>query len=167
MRKITLMAAVAENGCIGKDNAMLWHLPEDFAFFKAYTMGKTVVMGRKTWDSLPRKPLSGRRNLVVSRRSDLLLSGAEVCSDLAAVWALTAGEAETVVIGGGEIYAQALPYATDLRLTEVRLRPDGDAFFPRWEPALWQELARECHRDEASGTAFDFVHYVRNSGAAD
>ena len=128
--KITLIAAVAQNRCIGADNAMPWHLPEDFAFFKACTLGKPVVMGRKTWDSLPRKPLPGRRNLVVSRQPGWQAAGAECFASLDEALAALAGEAEIMIIGGAQIYAQALPLATDLRLTEVALTVDGDAFSP-------------------------------------
>lgn len=158
--KITLIAAVAQNRCIGADNAMPWHLPEDFAFFKACTLGKPVVMGRKTWDSLPRKPLPGRRNLVVSRQPGWQAAGAECFASLDEALAALAGEAEIMIIGGAQIYAQALPLATDLRLTEVALTVDGDAFFPDFSPVEWREVAREPQTG-ANGTAFDFVHYRR------
>lgn len=157
--KITLMAAVAANGCFGSDNALPWHLPEDFAFFKAYTLGKTVLMGRKTWDSLPRKPLPQRRNIVLSRGA-AALAGAECFDGWDAAWAACAGESEVVVIGGAQIYAQALPLATDLRLTEVKLEAAGDAFFPAVDWREWREVAREG-KVSAGGVAFDFVHWVR------
>lgn len=159
-QKITLIAAVASNRCIGVNNDMPWHIPEDFAFFKQFTLGKPVVMGRKTWDSLPRKPLPGRRNLVVSRQADLQLEGAEVFADLAQALAACAGAAEVVVMGGAQIYAQALPLASDLRLTEVALHIDGDAFFPEFALQEWRECERS-HQVSAKGIAFDFVHYTR------
>ena len=99
MQTITLIAAVGENGCIGIGNAMPWHLPEDFAFFKQYTLGKPVLMGRKTWESLPRRPLPGRRNIVVSRQSGYQADGAEVMPSLAAALAACAGEREIIVMG--------------------------------------------------------------------
>lgn len=160
-QKITLIAALAQNRCIGRDNAMPWHLPEDFAFFRQYTLGKPVVMGRKTWDSLPKKPLPGRRNIVLTRQSGWQAEGAETAADWPSVRTLLAGEAEIVVIGGAQIYAQTLPDATDLRLTEVALNPEGDAFFPEFDRAHWQEAAREPQHSAQSGTAFDFVHYRR------
>ena len=150
MQTITLIAAVGENGCIGIGNAMPWHLPEDFAFFKQYTLGKPVLMGRKTWESLPRRPLPGRRNIVVSRQNGYQADGAEVLPSLEAALAACA-----------EIYRQALDSATDLRLTEVRLAPAGDAFFPSFERSLWHEESRSSQQS-ADGTAFDFVHYRRN-----
>ncbi|RYE78474.1 MAG: dihydrofolate reductase, partial [Oxalobacteraceae bacterium] len=114
MSSITLVAAIARDGAIGRDNALLWRLPEDMARFKAVTMGKPVVMGRKTWESIPAKfrPLPGRRNLVVSR-SVSELPGAEVFASLQAASA-ACSEPEVCVIGGGEIYALALPHATRL-----------------------------------------------------
>ena len=160
MRQTTLIAACAENGVIGIGNKMPWHLPEDFAFFKAYTLGKPVVMGRKTWESLPKKPLPGRRNSVVTRQADYAADGAQTAPSLAAALALCADADEIVVMGGGEIYREAMPQATDLRITEIALRPEGDAFFPVIDAALWQENSREAHTT-ADGVRYAFVHYVR------
>lgn len=159
--QITLIAAVAQNRCIGRNNAMPWHLPEDFAFFKAATLGKPVVMGRKTWDSLPRKPLPGRRNLVVSRQAGWQAEGAEGFAGLQEALAALAGEPEIMIIGGAQIYAQALPLASDLLLTEVALQVAGDAFFPEFSTAEWREVARRPQISAQNGTAFDFVHYRR------
>lgn len=161
MQKITLIAACAEHRCIGINNTMPWHLPEDFAFFKAYTLGKPVIMGRKTWESLPKKPLPGRRNIVISRQADYPAEGAETAASLAAAVALCADAPEIIIMGGAQIYAQALPLATDLRLTEVALSvAGGDAFFPDFSPQQWQETARE-HHTAANGTDYAFVHYRR------
>jgi dihydrofolate reductase len=162
MRTITLVAAVARDGAIGRDNALLWHLPEDLARFKALTLGKPVVMGRKTWDSLPAKyrPLPGRRNLVVSR-STSELPGAEVFASLDAALAACA-EPEVCVIGGGEIYALALPLADKLALTEVDAAfPDADRHFPAWPRDRFTEAARET-RTSSTGLRFDFVDHVRH-----
>ncbi|MCE4555299.1 dihydrofolate reductase [Roseateles cellulosilyticus] len=160
MSTITLVAAVARDGAIGRDNALLWHLPEDLARFKALTLGKPVVMGRKTWDSLPAKfrPLPGRRNLVVSR-STPELPGAEVFTSLdAALGACT--EPEVCIIGGAEIYALALPRASRLALTEVDATfPDADRHFPAWPRDQFTEARRETHTS-AAGLRFDFVDYV-------
>jgi dihydrofolate reductase len=161
MSKITLVAAVAKDGAIGRDNALLWHLPEDMARFKALTAGKPVVMGRKTWDSLPAKfrPLPGRRNLVVSRGTNEL-PGAEVFASLDAALA-ACGEPEVCVIGGSEIYALAFPRADKLALTEVDATfPDADRHFPAWPRTQFTEASRET-RTGANGTRFDFVDYVR------
>ena len=161
MPTITLIAAVADNRCIGSGNAMPWHIAEDFAFFKRYTLGKPVVMGRKTWDSLPKNPLPGRRNIVITRQPHWQAEGAERADSLDAALAMLADVPEIIIMGGAQIYAQALPLATDLRLTEVRLAIDGDAFFPAFDPAEWQEVERSSHTAAANGIRFDFVHYRR------
>ena len=161
MSLITLVAAVAKDGAIGRDNTLLWHIPEDMARFKALTLGRPVVMGRKTWESLPARfrPLPGRRNLVVSRSAGEL-PGAEVFASLAAALAACT-EPEVCVIGGAEIYALALPHAHKLALTEVDARfPDADRHFPAWPKDLFTEAHRES-RVSASGTGFDFVDYLR------
>ena len=157
---ITLVVAIAKNGCIGINNDMPWHIPEDFAFFKAYTSGKPVVMGRKTWESLPKKPLPHRRNIVITRQADYVAEGAEVVGDLQAAFALCADAPEIIVMGGAQIYAEALPLATDLRITEVDLSVEGDAYFPTVDANVWQEVAREAHVS-AKDIAFAFVHYQR------
>ena len=155
---ITLVVATAKNGCIGINNDMPWHIPEDFAFFKTYTSGKPVVMGRKTWESLPKKPLPNRRNIVISRQADYAAEGAEVVGNLQAAFALSADAPEIIVMGGAQIYAEALPLASDLRITEVDLSVDGDAYFPSIDASTWQEVEREAHVS-AKGLAFSFVHY--------
>lgn len=160
MQKITLIAAYAEQRVIGIDNTMPWHLKEDFAFFKAYTLGKPVVMGRKTWESLPKKPLPNRRNIVISRQSGYIAEGAETTSDLVQALAMCTGETEIIIMGGAQIYAQALPLATDLRLTEIYLHIAGDAFFPEFNSTDWQEYSRTHHTTE-NGLQYDFVHYIR------
>ena len=157
---ITLVVATAKNGCIGINNDMPWHIPEDFAFFKAYTSGKPVVMGRKTWESLPKKPLPNRRNIVITRQADYVAEGAEVVGDLQAAFVLCTDALEIIVMGGAQIYAEALPLATDLRITEVDLSVEGDAYFPAVNANVWQEVAREAHVS-AKGIAFAFVHYQR------
>ena len=157
---ITLVVATAKNGCIGINNDMPWHIPEDFAFFKAYTSGKPVVMGRKTWESLPKKPLPNRRNIVITRQADYVAEGAEVVGDLQAAFALCADAPEIIVMGGAQIYAEALPLVTDLRITEVDLSVEGDAYFSTVDANVWQEVAREAHVS-AKDIAFAFVHYQR------
>ncbi len=162
MSRITLVAAVARDSAIGRDNALLWHLPEDMARFKALTAGKPVVMGRRTWDSIPAKfrPLPGRRNLVVSR-SVSELPGAEVFTSLDAALAACSEAAEICVIGGGDIYALALQHADKLALTEVDVVfPDADRHFPAWPRDQFVEASRETHTG-ANGMRFDFVDYLR------
>lgn len=162
--QITLIAAVAQNRIIGNGNQIPWHIPEDFAFFKSYTTGKTIIMGRKTWDSLPRKPLPNRRNIVITRQVDWQADGAQVVHDFQAALQACAGEREAIIIGGAQIYAAALPVATDLRLTEIALNPVGDAFFPPFSRDEWREVAREAHVS-AQGIGYDFVHYQRQAQA--
>lgn len=159
MPKITLIAAYAARRCIGINNTMPWHLPEDFAFFKSYTTGKPVIMGRKTWESLPRKPLPGRQNIVITHQ-DYQAEGAQTAASLEDALALCQGVEEVIIMGGAQIYAQALPIATDLRLTEVGLDVDGDAFFPEFSTETWQEASRENHVS-AKGIEYAFVHYVK------
>ncbi|GGJ96711.1 dihydrofolate reductase [Pseudomonas matsuisoli] len=140
---LALIAALAQNRVIGRDNTLPWHLPEDLKHFKAKTLGKPIIMGRKTWDSLGR-PLPGRLNIVVSRQPALALDGAEVFPSLDAAldradeWARAQGVAELMLIGGAQLYAQALPLADRLYLTRVGLAPEGDAHFPVFDEAGWQ-----------------------------
>jgi dihydrofolate reductase len=136
---VTLILARAENGVIGRHGTIPWHISDDLKRFKALTLGKTVVMGRKTWDSLPRKPLPGRRNIVVTRDAGWRAEGAEAM-------ALDAGLAQPdiFVIGGGEIYRAALARADRIELTEVHQSFDGDARFD-FERKDWREIAREDH----------------------
>lgn len=162
--QITLVAALAQNRIIGNGNQIPWHIPEDFAFFKRYTTGKPIIMGRKTWDSLPRKPLPNRRNIVITRQADWQADGAEVLHDFQAALQACAGEREAVIIGGAQIYVAALPVASDLRLTEIALNPVGDAFFPPFSRDEWHEVAREAHVS-AQGIGYDFVHYQRQAQA--
>ncbi|WP_349744244.1 dihydrofolate reductase [Roseateles cavernae] len=163
MTDVVLIAAVAEGGAIGRNNELLVRLPEDMARFKALTMGHAVIMGRKTWDSIPPRfrPLVGRRNIVLSRQQDLTLDGAEVHASLDAALAACAGAATVFVMGGAEIYALALPRATGLELTEIAARFDGaDAFFPAWDTSHFDCLARQPQRS-AQGLAYDFASYRR------
>ncbi|MDD5250983.1 MAG: dihydrofolate reductase [Rhodocyclaceae bacterium] len=159
---LTLIAAVARNGVIGKDNRLPWHLPEDLGHFKALTAGHAVIMGRKTWESLPPRfrPLPQRVNIVVTRDAAFAAAGARVAHSLAAAVAAAGGE-DAFVIGGADLYAQALPLADRLELTEVDIACDGDAFFPDFDRDAWRETARARHRS-ANGCDYAFVTYQRN-----
>ncbi|WP_374399541.1 dihydrofolate reductase [Niveibacterium sp.] len=161
MTKLALIAAVARNGTIGRDNALPWRLRDDLKRFKALTLGHPIVMGRKTWDSLGR-PLPGRRNIVVTRQRDLKLEGAEIVHSLDEALALCGEVERAFVIGGAQLYAEALPRADELCLTEVQAEVEGDAHFPDWRDAGFTEVRREGHpADEANDHAFEFVDYVR------
>lgn len=159
MSKLSLIAAVARNGAIGKDNALLWRLPEDLKFFKRTTLGCPVIMGRKTFESIGR-PLPGRRNVVVTRNAAWQHEGVDAVHTLDAALALVSAEPHAFVIGGGELYSQALPLADELVLTEVDADFDGDTFFPTWDRSAFAEHSRETHRAEA-GWAYHFVVYKR------
>jgi dihydrofolate reductase len=140
---IGLVVAVARNGVIGRGNALPWRLPNDLAYFKRLTLGRPIVMGRRTWDSLGR-PLPGRRNVVLTRDRSFASDGAEVVHDLEGAYAL-ADDAGLLVIGGGELYRLCLPLAEALHLTTVEADVEGDVSFPPWNPAEWIEVAAESH----------------------
>ncbi|MFJ4432909.1 dihydrofolate reductase [Pseudomonas sp. NPDC089395] len=148
---LSLIAAHAENRVIGIDNSMPWHLPGDFKYFKATTLGKPIIMGRKTWDSLGR-PLPGRLNIVVSRQPGLQLAGAEVFASLetalvrAEQWAREQGVDELMLIGGAQLYAQALKkgLVSRMYLTRVELAPEGDAWFPEFDQGQWRRVSSEA-----------------------
>jgi len=142
MSEIVLVVAIADNGVIGKDGAIPWRIPEDMKRFKALTMGHTVVMGRKTWDSLPKKPLLGRVNVVVTRQKDWQADGAVTAGSLGQATAGTSGT--VMVIGGAEIYERALPLASRIELTEVHRAFEGDAKFVL-DRGGWKETFREDH----------------------
>ena len=154
---LSLIAAVAENNCIGKNNALPWHIPEDFARYKKLTMGKVLVMGRKTWESIPEKfrPLPGRTNVVITRQKNYPVpEGVEIFETVQE--ALAAHQDEEVMSNGGaEIYRQTIDQADALYITEVKQIVDGDAFFPTIDPALWKEVEREDY------PGFSFVKYIK------
>src|SRR5690606_32466612 len=162
MPQLSLIAALDRNFAIGKGNALPWHLPDDLRRFKALTLGKTVLMGRRTAESLGRA-LPKRRNLVLTRRGSVPFDGMQAVASLDEAIALPAEAGELCVIGGGEVYALALPRATRLHLTHVDTVVDAaDAFFPRFDAAAWRETARQAHAaDAAHAFAFDFVDYER------
>lgn len=157
---ITLILARAANGVIGANGKMPWHLPADLRRFKQLTMGRPMIMGRKTFDSLPAL-LEGRRHIVLTRDTDWQEEGAEVAHSVEAALRL-ANAPQAMVIGGAEIYALFLPLATRIELTEVALEPAGDARIAAPDPARWQEVAREDHpAGDAARPAHSFVTLVR------
>lgn len=157
---LALIAACARGGVIGIDNRLPWHLPEDMKFFRETTRGKPVIMGRKTWESLPAafRPLPGRLNIVVSRNADYPVPGATLVDSLPAALA-AAGDADVAfVIGGADLFRQALPLAGRLVLTEIDREYPGDTFFPPFDRQAWREVSRESHI-AGSGLPFAFVIY--------
>jgi dihydrofolate reductase len=165
MSGLTLIAAVANNGVIGQDNALPWHLPEDLQHFRQLTMGQVVIMGRKTWESLPERfrPLPGRLNIVVTRNKAYVAPGAEVVDSLGAAQKVGAGGTARAlfVIGGAELYAHALPLAERLELTEIAAEIAGDAWFPALDRGQWREVARRAGTS-ANGLRYAFVTYERS-----
>jgi len=163
---LSLIAALGENRVIGVDNSMPWHLPGDFKYFKATTLGKPIIMGRKTWDSLGR-PLPGRLNIVVSRQAGLVLEGAEVYPSLetavvrAQAWANEQGVDEVMLIGGAQLYAQGLAQADRLYLTRVALSPEGDAWFPEFDLAQWKLVSDVAKAAEGDKPAYSFEIWER------
>ena len=156
--KVVLIAAVARNGAIGRDNALLVHLSEDLKRFKRLTLGHPIVMGRKTYDSIGR-PLPGRRNVVITRNTAWRADGVEVVHSLGQALALLADAPQVFVLGGGEIFRDAWPHADVLELTELHRDYEGHAFFPA-DRGGFVETAREPHR-APDGLAYDFVTYER------
>ena len=157
MSEIVLVVAIAQNGVIGKGGAIPWHISDDMKRFKALTLGHTVVMGRKTWDSLPKKPLPGRINVVVTRQKDWQAEGAVTASSLGAATSGTSGT--VMIIGGAQIYERALPLATRIELTEVHKDFPGDAFFTL-DRKGWHETARE-DRVTQDGVRYSYVTLTR------
>lgn len=168
---IVLIAAVARNGVIGADNDMPWRLSTDLKRFKQMTLGKPVVMGRKTFLSFGGKPLPGRPHVIISRDPDYAPEGAEAATSLeaalerAGTLARELGVDEIVIMGGGQIYAQAMPLANRLEITEVEVDPQGDTRFPEIDPEIWRETARVAgDRGDRDSANFTFVTYLRSNG---
>lgn len=161
--KISMIAAMAHDRVIGKDNQMPWHLPADLAHFKRVTLGKPVLMGRKTFESIGR-PLPGRRNLVISRNPDYQVEGIEVVGSVEAALALLAGSSveELMVIGGGHLYAEMLPSADCLYLTQIDLAVEGDTRFPAFDDGQWQRVDCESHpADDKNPHPYSFETWQR------
>jgi dihydrofolate reductase len=159
-RRVILIAALDRRRAIGVDNALPWHLPDDLKRFKALTLGKSVLMGRKTAQAIGRA-LPGRRNLVLTRSSAAPFEGQLTVASMQQ--ALQRADGELAIIGGGEIYALSMPYATELKLTWVDVElPRADAWFPAVDSGVWREVSREHHgADARHAQAFDFVDYLR------
>jgi len=162
---VALIAAVAANGVIGADNRLPWRLPEDLKRFRALTTGHAVIMGRKTWESLPHA-LPQRQNIVVTRQRDYAAHGAEVAPSFATALARVRLPEPVFCIGGGELYRTALPFATTLHLTEIARDFEGDATFPPLERSQWRETAREDHPPAGpGGFSYSYVTYERTTAA--
>jgi len=162
---VALIAAVAANGVIGREGRLPWRLPDDLRHFRAVTAGHAVIMGRRTWHSLPHA-LPARQNIVVTRRNDYRAIGASIASSIEDALAQVAYPPPAFVIGGGELYRAALPFAGTAYITEIAQPFDGDATFPPLDPREWIETAREAHVQEGeSRLSYAFVTYERVSAA--
>ena len=150
-----------DNRLIGRDNALPWHLPADLAFFKRTTLGKPIIMGRKTYESIGR-PLPDRRNIIITRDPGYRAEGCECCASVAAALELVGEVEEAMLIGGASLYQQTLDMATQLYITRIHHRFEGDAWFPELDPGQWQEVWREDHEADASNPyAYSFLKYSR------
>ncbi len=162
MPRVALIAAVARNGVIGVDNRLPWRLPEDMKRFRALTTGHSVIMGRRTWESIGR-PLAGRQNIVVTRAHPVGAPGIEFARSLDDALALVRLPEPAFVIGGEALYSESLPRAQLLYLTEIQRDFEGDARFPEFDRSLWREVSRTAHRplDDVAGFAYHFAAYER------
>lgn len=153
---LSLIVAIAKNGVVGKDNALPWHLPEDLKRFRALTTGHHIIMGRKTYESLGRL-LPGRTTVIVTRNANYKVEGALVAHSLQAAAALCVDDNEAFVIGGAELYKDALTLANKLYITQIDLEVEGDAFFPQFDQTEWQLTLREAHTS-AQGLSFSYIN---------
>ena len=158
------IVAYAENRVIGKDNDLIWHLPDDLKHFKRHTAGKTIIMGRKTWDSLGGRPLPNRRHIVITRSTDFTAQGAEVVNTLEDAVELAQNEEEVFIVGGAQIYTLSLPLIDILEITEVHAEFEGDAFFPIFNEADFELTSQEHHpTDEKHQYSFTFKTWKRKA----
>lgn len=158
---VSIVVAISENHVIGKDNKLLWYLPNDLKHFKEITSGHTVIMGRKTYESVG-KPLPNRRNIIITRQN-ITIEGCEVVNSIEAALALCTNEAEVFIVGGAEIYRQSMHLTDRIYLTIVHKEFDGDSYFPQIEPAEWKETAREDYEPDAKNALpYSFITYQKN-----
>ena len=160
---LSAIAAVAQNGIIGKDNDLIWHLPDDLKHFKNLTKGHTIIMGRKTWESIGSKPLPKRRHIIITRNANYFASGAEVVTSVEAAIALAENDDQPFIVGGAEIYKLAMPFVKRLELTYVHHDFEGDTFFPEFDKNEWETTSEVRHEaDEKHQWPFTFVRLDRN-----
>jgi dihydrofolate reductase len=160
---INIIVAVASNGAIGKDGDLLWHISEDLKYFKKTTLNSTVVMGRKTWEALPFKPLKNRRNIILTKNEDFTEKNAEIFHEIKEIIFLNKENENLFIIGGGAIYKEFLPYADKIYLTKVYKDFDADTFFPTLNADDWKEVFRsERQKDEETQLEFQFFVLERN-----
>ena len=166
MKNISLIVAVSENMVIGKDNKLAWHLPDDMNYFSNMTKGHSIIMGRKNWESIPKKyrPLPERKNIVVTRNNKFEDKGAIIVNSIekAVEKARRFDEEEIFIIGGGEIYKLGFAYVDKLYITKIYANIDGNTYFPKWNKENWKEISRISHpKDEKHEFDFDYVIYKK------
>lgn len=156
--RVSAVVAASDNGVIGRDGGLPWHVSSDLKLFKEITLGKPVIMGRRTWESLPRQPLPGRRNIVITRNMDYVAEGAEIVRSVDEALAVCAGEPEVSIIGGGQVYAQAMDRTDRIYLTRIHLDVEGDTFLPELAAEEWVEVERRAfEKGERDDAAFALV----------
>ena len=156
--RVSAVVAASDNGVIGRDGGLPWHVSSDLKMFKEITLGKPVIMGRRTWESLPRQPLPGRRNIVITRNMDYVAEGAEIVRSVDEALAVCAGEPEVSIIGGGQVYAQAMDRTDRIYLTRIHLDVEGDTFLPELPAEEWVEVERRAfEKGERDDAAFTLV----------
>ena len=161
--RLSIIVAMAQNRTIGINNTLPWRIPADLQHFKRLTMGHHMIMGRKTFDSIG-KPLPGRTTVVVTRTPDLAIAGCHITHSLEQAIAACAGDDRVFIVGGAELYAQALPLVDTLFITEIQQEVEGDAHFPELNPSDWREVSREIHQQATPQTLhYHFVEYRRNT----
>jgi dihydrofolate reductase len=165
-KSITLIAAMGRDRSIGLDGKLPWHLPGELRHFKQVTMGKPIVMGRKTWQSIGRA-LPGRQNIVISRTASLNAEGCQVAATLVQAVGMAQGS-EVMIIGGGQVYAEAMPYADRMLLTLVECEPEADTWFPAWRASEWREVSSRSQRaDDSNAYGYRVVEWVRRAAAGE
>lgn len=162
LRPLMAIVAMAKDGAIGRNGSLPWRLPEDLAHFKATTMGRTIIMGRKTWESLPKRPLPGRRNIVISRNADYKAEGAEIYPSIEDAVSSCGLTESPVIIGGAQLYHSALPYCTEVIITEIDTAvPDADTHFPNLDENEWQIVSALEPEISKTGLSYRFITYRR------
>jgi len=158
---ISIIVAVSDDLGIGKNNDLLWHLPEDMKRFKRLTTGNTIIMGKRTWESLPKRPLPGRKNVVITDIPHETFEGAVMAYSIDDAVAKCKGDTEIFIIGGGSIYAQFMPLADRLYITHVHRKSEADTFFPSIDKRTWEIVEKEEFTPEGSGVPYTYVIYER------
>jgi dihydrofolate reductase len=158
---ISIIVAVSDDLGIGKNNDLLWHLPEDMKRFKRLTTGNTIIMGRRTWESLPKRPLPNRKNVVITDIADEIFDGAVTAYSIDDAIAKSKGDNEIFIIGGGSIYRQFMPLADRLYITHVHKKTEADVFFPKISSRVWKVVGKEDYTPEDEGIPYTYVIYER------